>query len=137
MTGAVLGAFWVVGLPKLFGDSVEIGLLTSGAGLLILLLYFPGGLVQVLYSVRDAAFAFLARRLPEPEPAPVERAAAARARQRRRGARSRPSLDAVIRVERTQRVVRPAASWSTTSTCTLRRARSSGSSARTAPASRR
>ena len=73
VTGAVLGAFWVVGLPKLFGDSVEIGLLTSGAGLLILLLYFPGGLAQVLYSVRDSAFAFLARRLPEPAPAPVER----------------------------------------------------------------
>ena len=32
VTGAMLGAFWVVGLPKLFDDSVEIGLLTSGAG---------------------------------------------------------------------------------------------------------
>ena len=54
VAGAVLGAFLVVGLPKLFDDSVEIGLLTSGAGLLILLLYFPGGLVQVFYSLRDA-----------------------------------------------------------------------------------
>ena len=64
VAGAVLGAFWVVGLPKLFDDSVEIGLLTSGAGLLILLLYFPGGLVQVLYNIRDAWFAAIARRRP-------------------------------------------------------------------------
>ncbi len=65
VTGAILGAFFVVGLPKLFNDSVQIGLLTSGAGMLILLLYFPGGLVQVLYNVRDAAFAFLARRMAD------------------------------------------------------------------------
>ncbi len=71
VAGAVVGAFWVVGLPVLFDDSVEIGLLTSGAGLLILLLYFPGGLVQVVYSARDALFAVLARRLPEPQPAPA------------------------------------------------------------------
>ena len=82
VTGAVLGAFWVVGLPKLFGDSVEIGLLTSGAGLLILLLYFPGGLAQVLYSVRDNAFAFLARRLARARARAGRAAAAARARQR-------------------------------------------------------
>ena len=66
VAGAVLGAFVVVGLPELFNNSVQIGLLTSGAGMLILLLYFPGGLVQVLYNLRDAAFAFAARRLPEP-----------------------------------------------------------------------
>ena len=70
VAGAVLGAFVVVGLPELFNNSVQIGLLTSGAGMLILLLYFPGGLVQVLYNLRDAAFAFAARRLPEP-PAPA------------------------------------------------------------------
>ncbi len=68
VAGAVLGAFFVIGLPKLFDDSIEIGLLTSGAGLLILLLYFPGGLVQVFYSLRDAIFAWVARQLPaEPE----------------------------------------------------------------------
>ena len=68
VAGAVVGAFFVIGLPKLFDDSVEIGLLTSGAGMLLLLLYFPGGLVQVFYSARDAVFAVLARRrAPEPE----------------------------------------------------------------------
>jgi ABC-type branched-subunit amino acid transport system permease subunit/ABC-type branched-subunit amino acid transport system ATPase component len=75
IAGAVLGAFWVVGLPKLFDDSVEIGLLTSGAGLLVLLLYFPGGLVQVLYDVRDAVFAAVARRLPVVDEPPVPTAA--------------------------------------------------------------
>ncbi|HZJ27653.1 MAG TPA: ATP-binding cassette domain-containing protein [Acidimicrobiia bacterium] len=70
--GAVLGAFWVIGLPQLFDDSVEIGLLTSGAGLLILLLYFPGGLVQVLYNIRDALFAALARRVKAPADVPVQ-----------------------------------------------------------------
>ena len=48
--GAVLGALWVVGIPSLFPDSPEIALFTSGVGLLILLLYFPAGLVQILYS---------------------------------------------------------------------------------------
>jgi ABC-type branched-subunit amino acid transport system ATPase component/ABC-type branched-subunit amino acid transport system permease subunit len=62
VAGTVLGAVWVVGLPALFDDSVEIGLLTSGAGLLILLLYFPGGLVQVLYTARDIVLARIAAR---------------------------------------------------------------------------
>jgi ABC-type branched-subunit amino acid transport system ATPase component/ABC-type branched-subunit amino acid transport system permease subunit len=61
--GAILGALWVVGLPSLFADSSEVALLTSGAGLLILLLYFPGGLIQVFYSTRDALFEAAARRL--------------------------------------------------------------------------
>jgi ABC-type branched-subunit amino acid transport system permease subunit/ABC-type branched-subunit amino acid transport system ATPase component len=73
--GAVLGALWVVGLPAFFGDTQEIRLLTSGAGLLILLLYLPGGLVQVLYNARDALYRVVARRVPEvPEesaPAPI------------------------------------------------------------------
>ncbi|GIU86921.1 MAG: ABC transporter [Acidimicrobiia bacterium] len=73
VAGAVAGAAWVVGLPVLFDDSVEVGLLTSGAGLLILLLYFPGGLVQVWYSARDALVAAVAARMPaagEPTAAP-------------------------------------------------------------------
>ena len=78
VVGTVLGAVWVVGLPALFDDSVEIGLLTSGAGLLILLLYFPGGLVQVLYAARDMVLArAAARRAPPPDSrtGPADRAA--------------------------------------------------------------
>ena len=68
--GAVLGALWVVGIPSLFPDSPEVALFTSGAGLLILLLYFPAGLVQVLYSARDILFGWLGRKLPQVEEPP-------------------------------------------------------------------
>ena len=97
VSGAILGAFFVVGLPKLFSDSVQIGLLTSGAGMLILLLYFPGGLVQVLYNIRDAVFALLARRMTAgPEPAIEEKVLPTQLSIIRREVPA--ELDAVIRV---------------------------------------
>ncbi|MEL7207656.1 MAG: ATP-binding cassette domain-containing protein, partial [Actinomycetota bacterium] len=58
-------ALWVIGLPALISDSQEVRLLTSGIGLLVLLLYFPGGLVQVLYNIRDSIFSVLSNRRPE------------------------------------------------------------------------
>jgi ABC-type branched-subunit amino acid transport system ATPase component/ABC-type branched-subunit amino acid transport system permease subunit len=65
-TGAVLGTLWVIGLPALFGDNQTVALLTSGIGLLIVLMYLPGGLVDVLYRVRNALFDAIARRhVPE------------------------------------------------------------------------
>src|SRR5262245_45553396 len=101
IAGALLGAFWVIGLPKLFDNTVEIALLTSGAGLLVLLLYFPGGLVQVFYSARDAAFAAIARRRPEPRPEPkAEREAIPVHPQLRRAAVAQ--VYDVIRVEQLQ-----------------------------------
>ena len=51
--GAILGALWVVGLPALFGFNDAVQLLTANIGLLILLLYFPGGLIQIVESARD------------------------------------------------------------------------------------
>jgi len=51
--GAVLGALWVFGLPALFGFSDAVELLTANLGLLLLLLYFPGGLIGIVYNVRD------------------------------------------------------------------------------------
>jgi len=69
ITGTILGSLFVVGLPAFFPDSQEVALLTSGVGMLVLLLYFPGGLVQILFNVRDLAFAALARRRPPVEPA--------------------------------------------------------------------
>ena len=62
--GAVLGAIYVIGLPALFNNNATVGLLTSGIGLLLLLLYLPGGLVQVVFRGRDALFALVERRLP-------------------------------------------------------------------------
>ena len=77
VAGSVLGALYVVGLPALFGDSDQVGLMTSSVGLLILLLYFPGGLVQVAYQVRGAAFRWLERRLDDDAPGPSRPAAVA------------------------------------------------------------
>ena len=57
ITGAILGALFVVGLPAFFPDSPQVALLTSGAGVLILLLYFPGGFIQILFNLRDLALA--------------------------------------------------------------------------------
>jgi len=52
--GPVIGAFWVRGLPTLFPDNTLISLLTSSIGFLLMLMYFPGGFVQLFYRMRDA-----------------------------------------------------------------------------------
>ena len=52
--GPVIGAFWVRGLPTLFPDNTLISLLTSSIGFLVMLMYFPGGFVQLCYRARDA-----------------------------------------------------------------------------------
>jgi ABC-type branched-subunit amino acid transport system ATPase component len=66
--GAVLGALYTIGLPAVFGDSLAIGVATSGIGLLALLLYAPGGLMQFVYKARDLMLAHVQRRM-----APVQR----------------------------------------------------------------
>jgi ABC-type branched-subunit amino acid transport system ATPase component/ABC-type branched-subunit amino acid transport system permease subunit len=74
VSGSVLGALWVVGLPAFMPDNELVPLLTSSLGLLILLLYFPGGLVQIGYSARDAVLSWAERKLG-PTPAARTRAA--------------------------------------------------------------
>jgi ABC-type branched-subunit amino acid transport system ATPase component/ABC-type branched-subunit amino acid transport system permease subunit len=64
VTGAILGAIFVVGLPAVFGNSDTVRFLTSGIGLLVLLLYLPGGLIQIAYRARAAQLSLAARRLP-------------------------------------------------------------------------
>jgi ABC-type branched-subunit amino acid transport system ATPase component len=61
--GPLLGAAWVIGLPTLFPDFAAAPLLVSSVGLLGLLLFFPGGLVEVAYRMRDAFVDRVARRL--------------------------------------------------------------------------
>ncbi len=51
ITGAILGALWVRGIPFMFGS--DIGLLSTGAGLLLVLMVFPGGLASAAFRVRD------------------------------------------------------------------------------------
>jgi ABC-type branched-subunit amino acid transport system ATPase component len=77
--GAVIGALWVVGLPAFFPDNGVVPLLTSSIGLLVLLLYFPGGLVQVAYAARSALLGWLESRL-EPGPSTPRAALPVRSR---------------------------------------------------------
>ncbi len=55
IAGAVLGAVYVVGLPLLPGlrDIEFVQFLTTGLGLLVLLMVLPGGLAEGAYRVRD------------------------------------------------------------------------------------
>ncbi len=71
VAGPVLGALFVRGLPVVFGDVQEVQLLTSGIGLLILLMYFPGGLTQIVYALRDAVLSWADRRLEPETRAPI------------------------------------------------------------------
>jgi branched-chain amino acid transport system permease protein len=55
LSGAMLGAAYVVGLPLLPGlrDIQFIDFLTSGLGLLLVLNFLPGGLAEGMFRVRD------------------------------------------------------------------------------------
>lgn len=66
-TGAVIGAMWVIGLPALFPGNDIFPLLASSVGLLVLLLYVPGGLVSLAHRARDALHSWLVSRLPPVE----------------------------------------------------------------------
>jgi ABC-type branched-subunit amino acid transport system ATPase component/ABC-type branched-subunit amino acid transport system permease subunit len=63
VTGALLGAIWVVGIPAISPNSQVLNLLASSLGLLVILLYFPRGLNQIVYGVRDAIVDWADRRL--------------------------------------------------------------------------
>jgi ABC-type branched-subunit amino acid transport system ATPase component/ABC-type branched-subunit amino acid transport system permease subunit len=51
VTGAILGALWIKGIPYVFGANV--GLLSGAFGVLVVLLIFPGGLASVAFRWRD------------------------------------------------------------------------------------
>lgn len=77
VVGPVIGALWVIGLPAFVPGNRIVLLLTSGVGLLILLLYFPAGLIQVAFRARDRLMAWLQTRHPAPATKQVHSAAAA------------------------------------------------------------
>ena len=68
VAGPLLGALWVEGLPSFFPDNDLVPLLSSSLGLLVLLLYFPGGFVQVGFAARDRLLDRLDRRLGPADP---------------------------------------------------------------------
>ena len=65
ISGAVLGAIVVIGIPAIDPNNAALGLLSSSLGLLIILLYFPRGLNQIAYSARDGLLAWADSRLGE------------------------------------------------------------------------
>jgi len=62
LAGAVVGAFWVIGLPAFWPDNNLVPLFTSSIGLLIILLYIPGGFTQLGYGLRGTILRWLERR---------------------------------------------------------------------------
>jgi len=74
VAGPIIGALFVRGIPVAFGDVEEVQLLTSAIGLLLLLMYFPGGLMQIVYSGRDAVLGWADRRLGDRARVPAEAA---------------------------------------------------------------
>ncbi len=62
LPGAMLGAVWVEGVPFLFNGSDFVRLLTSGVGMLVLLLMVPGGLSELIYRTRDGFLRWVAVR---------------------------------------------------------------------------
>ncbi|WP_419847348.1 ABC transporter permease subunit [Candidatus Poriferisocius sp.] len=75
VVGPILGALWIVGLPAVWPANDLVPLLTSSIGLLVLLMYFPGGFAQVVLTGRDRFLGWYAARLPEPEPPPKRQVA--------------------------------------------------------------
>ena len=58
VTGAVLGALWLRGIPYFLGTNW--GILASGIGLLVVLLFLPGGLAELVTRWRDRLAAAVA-----------------------------------------------------------------------------
>lgn len=70
VTGGIIGALWVIGIPAISPNNQVLNLLASSVGLLIILLYFPRGLNQLVYGARDAIVDWVGRRRTE-APAPT------------------------------------------------------------------
>ena len=112
VSGVLLGVTWFQFLTHFVG-SPEVRLLTTGFGLLLVLLFFPGGLGQIVYGARDAILRRVARRrnivvpslladvrVDEPAPAPE---AGPQSAPPRSGDRSVDDTDTIdIRPDRTE-----------------------------------
>ena len=60
MSGAILGAIYIRGIQYFL--PAQFQLLVTGVGLLVLLLFFPGGLGQILFNLRDGYLRWVAER---------------------------------------------------------------------------
>ena len=85
VAGPILGALWIRGIPQMIPEELDdlVRLLTSSIGLLVLLMYFPGGLLQIVYSIRDKLLERADRKMAAreaaatPGPSTVKQAASA------------------------------------------------------------
>jgi len=62
ITGAILGVLVIIALPILFDGTPQVKLFASSIGMLVVLLYFPGGLISIIHSARDMLLGWLAKR---------------------------------------------------------------------------
>ncbi len=53
ISGAILGALYLEGLPAIFNSNQTIQFITSGLGLILFILYLPGGLAELLQRAGD------------------------------------------------------------------------------------
>ena len=67
VSGAVIGAIFVIGIPAIAPDNELLGLLSSSLGLLVVLMYFPRGLNQITFAARDALLAWADKRVGSKE----------------------------------------------------------------------
>ena len=67
VAGPLLGALWVEGLPAFWRSNELVPLFTSSIGLLVILMYFPGGFVQIAYGFRGTVIDWAERRHDLPE----------------------------------------------------------------------
>lgn len=77
ITGAILGTILIVALPIFFDGTKQVELFASGVGMLVVLLYFPGGLISIVHSARDNLLEWIARRSGWTPPVRAEGAAIA------------------------------------------------------------
>ena len=84
IAGPILGSLWVRGLPEVTPDELLDlqRLFTSNIGLLVLLMYFPGGLLQIVYTLRDKLLDRAEDRLADTEVASTSGSATPTARSR-------------------------------------------------------
>lgn len=74
--GAVLGTAYFLGIPYFASERYPLlGILTTGVGMLLLVVVFPGGLARLLYSGRDAAARLVTGLDPRPKVEPVSTSA--------------------------------------------------------------
>jgi len=89
IVGAIVGAVWVQGIPRIFGESW--GLLSSGIGVLAVLLVLPGGLSSLIFRTRDRLVeAAIAKGWVKPKEPPVPEVVDRPARVRARAADVEP-----------------------------------------------